>query len=98
MILAVALLVAFDAPTATRLVRFFDEAGRERLGHVEAEVLARLAQGGGGEAAVCCEDAGGLFGARRLTGERARVTRLLAPVPKPPAIYGIGQCAAKAAS
>jgi 2-keto-4-pentenoate hydratase/2-oxohepta-3-ene-1,7-dioic acid hydratase in catechol pathway len=65
---------------ATRLVRFLDAAGVERLGSPVA--------GAAGQAELIEGDS--IHGSRRLTGERATVARLLAPVKNPPAVYGIG--------
>jgi len=76
--------------TATRIVRFADDLNVVRYGHASLEELAVLSRGGRASVAECCADGTGLHGARALTGERVGVRTLLAPIPKPPVIYGIG--------
>jgi 2-keto-4-pentenoate hydratase/2-oxohepta-3-ene-1,7-dioic acid hydratase in catechol pathway len=80
--------------TATRIVRFVDTAGAIRTGHATSDELHRLSQGAAKvTVAVCCvgqDGSGQLYDDRSLTGERVTVQKLLAPIPKPPAIIGIG--------
>ena len=73
---------------ATRIVRFLDALGVERYGHASEGEVKLLEAGEPTSVALCCED--GPMGARIVTGARASVHKLLAPVPRPPAIYGIG--------
>lgn len=66
-------------PSATTVVRFEDEEGvvRHGAGAPQADGTVELIDGD-------------VFGERLLTGARARVAKLLPPVPKPPAVYAIG--------
>ncbi len=88
------------AAKATRIVRFIDDHGVTRTGHATPQDVARLSRGEEATVDVCCErgqslgDATptvtSLYGDRALTGARATARTLLAPIPKPPAIIGIG--------
>ena len=76
------------AATATRVIRFLDENGAERYGHVAEDVDINARMLDSSLRADLIE--GDLFGDRALSGQTAAVTKLLAPVPMPPQIYGIG--------
>jgi 2-keto-4-pentenoate hydratase/2-oxohepta-3-ene-1,7-dioic acid hydratase in catechol pathway len=65
-----------------------DVAGAERYGHVQEGTDFNAAMGAGTLEVELLD--GDLFGSRRRTGEMALVAKLLAPVPLPPVIYGIG--------
>ena len=64
---------------ATRIIRFLDEAGVERLGSpADGDGVSELIEGDS------------IHGSHRLTGERATVARLLSPITRPPVIYCVG--------
>jgi len=70
-------LLASGAPSATHIIRFLDADGVEHYGQYL----------GGNEAQLIDGDA---FGSRELTRKKGQIAQLLAPVPLPPAIIGIG--------
>tara|TARA_B110000208_G_C11653962_1_gene389068 strand:+ start:164 stop:979 length:816 start_codon:yes stop_codon:yes gene_type:complete len=77
---------ATGARVATHIVRFVDVNGAEQYGHVDPSEVHSLRNG------VTTVELmeGDIFGTRTLTGKRAVVHALLAPMPKPGYIYGIG--------
>jgi hypothetical protein len=79
---------AAAAKKATHIIRFLDAEGVEHYGHAEEGVDVGLAAAGGGLTAELID--GDIFGSLHRTGVRADVVKLLAPVPMPPVIYGIG--------
>jgi len=77
LIVSLLAVIATGAPSATHIIRFLDPEGIEHYGQYL----------GGNEAQLIDGD---VFGSRLLTNKTSRIDRLLAPIPIPPAIIGIG--------